>query len=62
PLQREFPYLTGASVKNGRDAIRTGRAGRPHRNGHVVNPIKVDPETSSWAKVALERMLTLPGG
>ncbi|MDP4014784.1 MAG: quinolinate synthase NadA [Candidatus Nanopelagicales bacterium] len=30
--------------------------------GRVVNPIKVDPETSIWAKVALDRMLTLPGG
>ncbi|MEX2255947.1 MAG: quinolinate synthase NadA, partial [Acidimicrobiia bacterium] len=29
--------------------------------GNVVNPITVDPETAEWAKVALERMLSLPG-
>ncbi len=27
--------------------------------GRVVNPITVDPETSEWAKVALERMLSI---
>ena len=30
-------------------------------DGHVVNPIVVDPETRRWAKVALDRMLELPG-
>ncbi len=30
-------------------------------NGTVVNRIEVDPETERWAKVALERMLALPG-
>ncbi len=30
-------------------------------NGTVVNRIEVDPETERWAKVALERMLELPG-
>ncbi len=30
-------------------------------NGTVVNQIKVDPETERWAKIALERMLALPG-
>ena len=29
--------------------------------GHVVNEITVDPETAEWAKVALDRMLSLPG-
>lgn len=29
--------------------------------GRVMNTITVDPETSKWAKVALERMLALPG-
>jgi len=29
--------------------------------GRVVNRIQVDPETKRWAKVALERMLALPG-
>ena len=29
--------------------------------GHVVNRIEVDPETERWAKVALQRMLDLPG-
>ncbi|NUR08332.1 MAG: quinolinate synthase NadA [Nocardioidaceae bacterium] len=28
--------------------------------GHVVNRIRVDPETEKWAKVALQRMLDLP--
>jgi quinolinate synthase len=28
-------------------------------DGRVVNQIKVDPETSQWAKVALERMLEI---
>jgi quinolinate synthase len=30
--------------------------------GAVVNRITVDPETKRWAKVALDRMLALPGG
>ena len=30
-------------------------------NGTVVNQIEVDPETERWAKVALDRMLALPG-
>ncbi len=30
-------------------------------NGTVVNRIEVDPETERWAKLALERMLDLPG-
>ncbi len=30
-------------------------------NGTVVNHIEVDPETERWAKVALDRMLALPG-
>jgi quinolinate synthase len=30
-------------------------------NGVVVNQIEVDPETERWAKVALDRMLALPG-
>ncbi len=29
--------------------------------GNVVNQIVVDPDTAHWAKVALDRMLTLPG-
>jgi quinolinate synthase len=29
--------------------------------GRVVNPITVDPDTTHWAKVALDRMLSLPG-
>jgi quinolinate synthase len=29
--------------------------------GRVVNRIVVDEETASWARVALERMLALPG-
>jgi quinolinate synthase len=29
--------------------------------GSVVNRIEVDPETERWAKVALDRMLALPG-
>ncbi len=29
--------------------------------GQVVNRIEVDPETERWAKVALQRMLDLPG-
>ena len=29
--------------------------------GVVVNQITVDPETAEWAKVALDRMLSLPG-
>ena len=29
--------------------------------GVVVNEITVDPETAKWAKVALDRMLSLPG-
>ena len=29
--------------------------------GTVVNRIEVDPDTAHWAKVALERMLALPG-
>jgi quinolinate synthase len=29
--------------------------------GRVVNPIRVDPDTARWAKVALDRMLALPG-
>jgi quinolinate synthase len=28
-------------------------------NSNVVNQIVVDPETSEWAKVALERMLAI---
>jgi quinolinate synthase len=28
-------------------------------DGHVVNQIQVDDETSRWAKVALERMLAI---
>ncbi len=30
-------------------------------DGNVVNVIEVDPETERWAKVALQRMLDLPG-
>jgi quinolinate synthase len=30
-------------------------------SGNVVNQISVDPETSHWAKIALDRMLALPG-
>jgi quinolinate synthase len=30
-------------------------------NGKVVNQIEVDPETERWAKIALDRMLALPG-
>ena len=29
--------------------------------GQLVNVIEVDPETERWAKVALQRMLDLPG-
>jgi quinolinate synthase len=29
--------------------------------GRVVNRIEVDPEVAHWAKVALDRMLALPG-
>jgi quinolinate synthase len=29
--------------------------------GRVVNPIRVDPDTARWARVALDRMLALPG-
>ena len=29
--------------------------------GPVVNQITVDPDTAHWAKIALDRMLTLPG-
>ncbi|MGV1009892.1 MAG: quinolinate synthase NadA [Dermatophilaceae bacterium] len=29
--------------------------------GHVVNPIRVDPEVAHWARVALDQMLALPG-
>ena len=29
--------------------------------GRVVNPIRVDPTVARWAKVALDRMLALPG-
>jgi len=29
--------------------------------GNEVNVIEVDPETEQWAKVALDRMLALPG-
>ncbi|GAA0414917.1 quinolinate synthase A [Acrocarpospora corrugata] len=29
-------------------------------DGHVVNQITVDPDTTHWAKVALDRMLALP--
>ncbi len=30
--------------------------------GNVVNQIEVDPQTAYWARVALDRMLALPGG
>jgi quinolinate synthase len=30
-------------------------------SGNVINQISVDPETSHWAKIALDRMLALPG-
>ena len=30
-------------------------------DGQVVNVIEVDPDTEHWAKVALQRMLDLPG-
>ncbi len=30
-------------------------------DGRVVNPIRVDDETAHWARVALDRMLALPG-
>ena len=30
-------------------------------DGTVVNHIQVDPDTEHWAKVALQRMLDLPG-
>jgi len=30
-------------------------------SGNVVNQITVDPDTAHWAKIALDRMLTLPG-
>ena len=30
-------------------------------DGQVVNQIEVDPETEHWARVALDRMLALPG-
>ena len=30
-------------------------------DGVVVNQIEVDAETEKWAKVALDRMLALPG-
>ena len=30
--------------------------------GRVVNQIEVDPDTAHWARVALDRMLALPGG
>jgi quinolinate synthase len=30
-------------------------------DGRVVNRITVDDETASWARVALDRMLALPG-
>jgi quinolinate synthase len=29
--------------------------------GSVVNRIEVDPDTAHWARVALDRMLALPG-
>ena len=29
--------------------------------GQVVNPIRVDPDVAHWARVALDRMLALPG-
>jgi quinolinate synthase len=30
-------------------------------DGRVVNQIEVDEDTEKWAKVALDRMLALPG-
>jgi quinolinate synthase len=30
-------------------------------DGRVVNRIEVDPDTAHWARVALDRMLALPG-
>ena len=30
-------------------------------DGRVANPIRVDPEVARWARVALDRMLALPG-
>jgi len=30
-------------------------------DGRVVNRIDVDPDTARWARVALDRMLALPG-
>jgi quinolinate synthase len=30
-------------------------------DGRVVNRIQVDPDTAHWARVALDRMLALPG-
>jgi quinolinate synthase len=30
-------------------------------SGHVVHRITVDAETAHWARVALDRMLALPG-
>lgn len=30
-------------------------------SGNVVNQISVDPDTAHWAKIALDRMLALPG-
>jgi quinolinate synthase len=30
-------------------------------NGELVNQITVDDETAQWARVALDRMLALPG-
>ncbi|MFY9207571.1 MAG: quinolinate synthase NadA, partial [Candidatus Nanopelagicales bacterium] len=30
-------------------------------SGNVVNQITVDPDTAHWAKIALDRMLALPG-
>jgi quinolinate synthase len=30
-------------------------------DGQVVNRIEVDPETAHWARIALDRMLALPG-
>ncbi len=30
-------------------------------DGRVVNPIRVDAEVAHWAKVALDRVLALPG-
>ena len=29
--------------------------------GEVINEVRVDPDTRHWAKVALDRMLALPG-